>query len=168
MMFRRVLALLLIVQLLLTQMARCHCHVGPCAGDGKAGPTPHVHVSSLPFAKAGCESDHGHSHGHGHSHHGHSHHHGTEADADGQAAAFLMEEAPGQDHDSDAVYLPDSPLLDRAASRVLSLLFGWEFALPPSFELASVPTVPALLAQPPPSAYPPDPPLYLLNLTLLV
>lgn len=102
-MLRRVLTLLLLPCLLISQSAAlAHSHGGnqPAGHDLR----PHVHVSLVAHV-------HDHQHGHSHHHGTHSHHHDWDdevapADADDQLAS-LHESAPG--HDSDALYVsPDS------------------------------------------------------------
>ena len=103
-MYRRVVTLLLLPGLLLSQAAVFgHTH-----GDGThAGHDlrPHVHTSPPP-----ADSTHGRHHhhdDHGHHHHGrggHRHHHDVEVPASDFPPAPPTEPAP--DHDSDAVYLP--------------------------------------------------------------
>src|SRR5688572_12890353 len=90
-MYRRVVALVLLPCLLLTQPA-CFAHVH--GGDQLAGHDlcPHFHANTTPHS-------HGHHHGHGGRHH---HHEGEHEDQD---PVSLPHDVPSSDHDEDAVYV---------------------------------------------------------------
>lgn len=180
MMSRRILSLVLTVQLLLTQLMACHCHAA--AGHANCGGSrPHIHLSTRPIPGGGHKHGHGHRHGHArahakHSHHGHSHHHAhghshetTDAEA---ARGSEAEESPctGDDsgHDSDAYHLPDGWHAERPSGRLTGGTFALAFVLPDRIDLARLLTGqgPACRVQPDPE--PPDLPVYLRTLRIRV
>jgi hypothetical protein len=171
MMFRRVVSLVLTVQLLLTQLMACHCHAA--AGHASCGgSTPHIHLSSLPGGKAA--GGHGHSH-HGHSHsHGHSHGHdhdpadeGTDPGGDERTG----EQPCGQHrhgHGSDAYNLPDGWHAERPTVRLAGGTFVFAFVLPDPPDLSRLLAGVGQASGVPPDPEPPGLPVYLRTLRLLV
>ncbi|MFO0840930.1 MAG: hypothetical protein U0797_00845 [Gemmataceae bacterium] len=160
MMVRRALSLVLVLQLLLVQFLQCRCRA-----DCGAGPEPHVHVSSLPLAGPAAGCAHRHSHGCG----GHRHREAPEAKAKAPAGVLQSaREQPDDRHPSDAIYLPGETHADRDASR-LAALSASALAPAPAFQEAATPACDAIsLIERSPSDRPPDPPIYLLNLTFLI
>jgi hypothetical protein len=166
-MYRRIVSLLLLPSLLLSQAAvRGHPHDdGTPAGHDTH---PHVHTHLSPADPSHSQHhphyDHGHHH---HGHGGHRHHHEVEAPASDLPPAPTTE--PASDHDSDAVYIAaEAAAVERMMPSVE--LMGFVFFLRDSPAiwgiLASTPPV-AFRSHPPPS---PDPacPRYLRHLALLM
>lgn len=94
-MYRRVVSLLLLPCVLLTQSAALgHCHGGnhPAGHD----PRPHIHLNTV------RHEPHGHRHGPG----GHHHHKSDTAPATATLPAPQPE--PPSDHDSDAIFFTDA------------------------------------------------------------
>lgn len=96
-MYRRVVSLLLLPGLLLSQAAAAsHAH-GDCT------PTDHSvrpHVHTLPAA-----ADRHHAHGHHHGPGGHHHHHDDDDDSTPSPALPPPQTDPLSDHDTDAVFV---------------------------------------------------------------
>lgn len=166
MMIRRVVSLTLIVQVLLTQLLQCHCHAAPCDEGRHGAATPHIHVPSL--------ASHDHSHGTGHHHHhhrhgNHDHGHGNPDAAPDEAGPMLHEGHPSHDHDSGAVYLAHGLVGDRASNRLLGdLIDGPAPTIPDYLDRPAGVSRAFSFAHAPPAVDPPDVPLYLRLLTLLV
>ncbi len=177
MMFRRVLSLVLILLLLLTQLAQFHCHAAQGGQGPRAPSNPHVHLSSLPFARATCAGHHhGHTHGdHGHHHHGpggHHHHDDDDVAPPGGDMLPTQQPEPLSDHDSDAVFIAAVDAVAGERSRVDDEVVSsaWWAAAETTLFAASwdrPPGQPATWAHPPPLA---DSlcPLYVRHLALLI
>jgi hypothetical protein len=164
-MFRKLLALLLLPCVLMSQSAVFgHAH----GGSEPAGHElrPHLHAS---------RTSHGHAHSHEHGDEGHHHHHGTghhAHDQGDQRSASDSQPVTPAEHDSDAVYLQCVDAV--VASRVVAELEfpqlwdgvfdSWTppdvLAVAQSGDVIRCAHAPPLLA--------PSCPLYLRQLTLLI
>lgn len=176
MMFRRIVSLVLTVQLLLTQLMACHCNATGHASCG--GSTPHIHLSSLPGGKAAGGHSHaghshaGHSHGHGHSH-CHSHGHDEAEEETGPGSDDGTEEMPCSGHEDgrpcDAYHLPDGWHAERPSVRVVGGTFVFAFVLPDLLDLSRLLAAGARIScNVPPDPEPPGLPVYLRTLRIRV
>lgn len=161
---RRIVPSILVLMQLAQGMAFSHSHVG----TGVAEPAEH---SQRPHFHFGGFCSHRHDHEDEHSHPHHPHHHddgqvpGEEPASDGQ-----LPQIPPADHDSNAVYVSDGAVSDRALPRASSepwhqLFLSIDTAIP------RISTVPAVT--PPQSLPPPFPgqfscPIFLQTLALLI
>ena len=165
-MYRRVVSLLLLPCLLLTQSAAFgHSHGGsqPAGHDLR----PHIHTTS---ATAGHQQDHDRHHqGHG----GGGHHHDADdATSDAPTSLTSPQPEPLPDHDSDAIYInaADAVAVERSkpASEIAPSLW-WTAADADLFAKgwADPPTHSVFCGHPPP-LYGNICPLYIRHLALLI
>ncbi len=107
-MYRRIVSLLLLPCMLLTQsVAFSHCH----NGSQPAGHELCAHFHTR-HAIVGSSHDHGHHHGSGH-----HHHHKSERDSDSRPEKQPPSQPePLTDHDSDAVYIGSFDAVIRVSS----------------------------------------------------
>lgn len=169
-MFRKILALLLLPCMLISQSAVFgHAHGG--SEPTGHGLRPHLHA-------AGTSRGHGHPHqaagGHRHHSHGHhSHEHGHHHhDDEGQHSTTGSPPVTPSEHDSDAVYIHcvDAVAVSRVAVELeFPVLMGWVFnSTSPADVLAfAVSSEAGRWANAPPLRGPACP-LYLRQLTLLI
>ena len=162
-MVRRILSLILTVQLLTTQQLACHCHAA--ADLVSAGSTPHLHLSSL--LGSGRAREHGHSHA-GHSHHDHDHSDEAPPPASDDGPEDRPGDEPENGHDSDAYRLPDGWYAKRASVRPFGGPFNLALMPPDVFHMALLAAVAYQACDVPPDPEPPGLPLYLRTLRLLV
>ncbi len=163
-MYRRVVSLLLLPCLLLTQsVAVGHSHAGPKPAGHDL--RPHFHTTPAP-------AGHGHD-GHRHGPGGHHHPHAPADDSSAPADETTPPAEPQSDHDSSAVYTASVDLVAHQRSSADTDPTGfvlWAIAwLNPSttFLSASPPHEVANWTHPPPgSGY--SRPLYVRHLTLLI
>jgi hypothetical protein len=157
--FRRIVSLLLLPGLMLSQAAAAgHAHGDHTPADHSARP----HVHTLPAAE-----DRHHAHGH---HHGPGGHHHQHDDEDESAPTVPPPQAdPLSDHDTDAVFVPtDAVVVERAASvEVIPVAVVWVVCDTgePIGATLSVFVYPARNGRPPPD---PACPLYVRHLALLM
>ncbi len=142
-MYRRVVSLILLPCVLLTQSAAAlgHTHGGsqPTGHDLR----PHFHTNSIPA-----------SHEHGHHHHGRDDHHHHDEGDDGDEPDTPE---PLSDHDSDAVFIPSVDVVINDRSAVDEELTGSPLWAPVGLNLATAlwadpPSVTANWTHPPPPA----------------
>lgn len=169
MMFRRVLSLMLVLQMLLTQLGQVHCHAGHVHRDGTP---PHVHLS-LPSEPL-PEHHHGHPHRHPHTgpwQHGHTpgHSHGGDEEP-GPIQDSEQSEGPcqGHEHDSDAYQLPDGWHAQRTSIRLVGGLLVIAFVPPDRLDYSRTPAGVGDAHCVPPDPEPPSLPVYLRTLRILV
>lgn len=162
-MFRRVVLLLLLPGLLLSQAAAAgHAHGEHTPADHSARP----HVHTLPAAE-----DRHHTHGHHHGPGGHHHDHDDEGDdaPTPQPVTSPPQPEPPSDHDEDAVFVPtDTVVVERAVSvEVVHTSVVWIVCETgePAGDRFCVFVYPAGNGRPPPD---PACPLYVRHLALLM
>lgn len=164
-MFRKILALLLLPCVLMSQSAvlgHAHCGREPAGHRLR----PHLHV-------AGASHGHAHPHQSAEEHHHHSHGGGIHhEDSEGQHADTGLPPITPAEHDSDAVYLPcvDAVASSRAVVELeFPVLLGWAFdsVCPPEEITVAVSGDIVRWANAPPFNGP-SCPLYLRQLTLLI
>jgi hypothetical protein len=156
--FRRVVLLLLLPGLLLSQAAAVgHAHGEDTPTDHSARP----HVHTLPAAE-----DRHHAHGH---HHGPGGHHHDDEEDETAPAALSPQADPQSDHDADAVFVPtDTVSVERAVSvELVHAAVVWVVcdAGEPIGGESGVFVYPARNGRPPPD---PACPLYVRHLALLM
>jgi hypothetical protein len=171
-MFRRVVTLLLIPTVLLTQSAGAvHSHGDRQPTDHDA--RPHIH---LPFAILGPRAEaeppehHHHSHGsHGHHHHGPGSHRHTHSEPAAPKPVPASEQP--DDHDSDAIYLVghDAVIQQRPASNDGSdLVVAALIAIPATTAAPGERPEPLLLIAAHPPPLPATVPLHVRHLVFLI
>lgn len=107
-MFRRIVSLLLLPGVLLTQSLPVLAHSHGEMQPAKHGERPHWHLFDWEGHER-VDHHHHHHHEHGHRHHNHSHHHHSVAPDGAQSSLSPSPNSLGWtgariDHDSDAVY----------------------------------------------------------------
>lgn len=161
-MYRRVVSLLLLPCVLLTQSAAAFGHAHGGGQPGGHHLRPHVHTGPV----APERHDHTDHHGHG----GHHHHHDHGDDAPELTSQPTTPTEPLPDHDSDAVYIAaveavvsGRPVLGDEPGAT----YSWAIPCPRPFDVFSAITVTGLSSSPHP---PPccSCPLYVRHLTLLI
>lgn len=167
-MFRRVVSLLLLPCVLLTQSAAVlgYAH----AGQRLAGHDlrPHIHTQAAPAGH-----DHGHRNKQGHGHHhgpgGHHHHHDDVKDAPEPDAQPTPKPEPPSDHDTDAVYVNATDAIVVERSEPTTQVESSDWLLPDSAPFAachSAPSAyPVVCGHSPPGQFCP---LYIRHLALLI
>lgn len=165
-MFRRVVSLLLLLCVLLTQLAttlaHAHCGSQPAGHDLR----PHVHTNS---ALAGPRHDHNagdHNHGHG------GHHDDVLDDVapDARGTPLATSPAPPSDHDADAIYVNATDAVAAERSEVLNGSSDlWTASACGLFAKAGdhPPARPVVCGHPPPQRSD-SCPLYVKHLALLI
>jgi hypothetical protein len=158
---RRVVSLLLVPMVLLTQWAgTSHCHGSHQPPDHDR--VPHFHFGGFPLR----QSNHHHHDGHGH----HHHHDGEDRD-DGDRDEPSDEPAPRPDHDDDAIYVPVEPGTAAVPLKHVRDTSASAHAAVSLTTLAPASTPTASLfprAHPPPGLSSGSCPVYLQKLTLLI
>jgi hypothetical protein len=111
-MFKRVVSLLMLPILLLTQCASAaHCHCRHVSGDG----TPHIHLANLPFTGSTRQVDIHNEH------QGCTHNHGDDDDGDENERSPAAPDEDSQDHDANGVlYVPASLASGWITGRIFS------------------------------------------------
>jgi hypothetical protein len=119
-MFRRVVALLLLPTVLLTQWASVRqCH--GCSQEAGHDLTPHIHLTTWPFAGSAPKN---HRHWQEQRHYGYCHHHGGDRDQDNgdkNDSTLVRHNDDSPDHEGEGVvYLPTGLLHGWLTGRTLN------------------------------------------------